>query len=474
MNVSIETTSGLERRLTISLPSEDFETQITQKLEEARGQVRIPGFRPGKVPLKEVRRRYGQAVRAEVAGEMMQDSFISAVTQEDLSPAGQPSLEVVKMDPGIDFEFTATFEVFPTIEIADFSNASLKSPQAEITTDDVDKMVERLREQRTEFVDADRAVADGDKVKVDFKGTRDGEAFEGGTGEDMEFTVGQGQMIADFDAAVVGMSVDETKEFEATFPEEYHSEELKGQTVTFEVTIKGVQEPQIPELDDEFFKEFGVEEGGEEAFREEVQSNMQREMDAASKNQVKQQVMDEIEKLHEFPLPAAVVDREIQVLKQQMLGQFQMPNNAQAPDLPNELFQDQAEKRVRVGLVVNQVITDESLSADENKVEERLQEIAAPYGETEQVVAWYKSQPEQMQNIEMGVLEDQVVDLILEKATIEIVDTNYDEIISGQAIAPPPVEDDADAGEENADESVVENTAENADETQAEASTEDK
>ena len=228
------------------------------------------------------------------------------------------------------------------------------------------------------------------------------------------------------------------------------------------------------QLDDEFFKEFGVEEGGEEAFREEVQSNMQREMDAAAKNQVKQQVMDEIEKLHEFPLPAAVVDREIQVLKQQMLGQFQMPNNAQAPDLPNELFQDQAEKRVRVGLVVNQVITDESLSADEDKVEERLQEIAAPYGETEQVVAWYKSQPEQMQNIEMGVLEDQVVDLILEKATIEIVDTNYDEIISGQAIAPPPVEDDADAGEENADESVVENTAENVDETQAEASTEDK
>ena len=474
MNVSIETTSGLERRLTISLPSEDFETQITQKLEEARGQVRIPGFRPGKVPLKEVRRRYGQAVRAEVAGEMMQDSFISAVTQEDLSPAGQPSLEVVKMDPGIDFEFTATFEVFPTIEIADFSNASLKSPQAEITSDDVDKMVERLREQRTEFVDADRTVADGDKVKVDFKGTHNGEAFEGGTGEDMEFTVGQGQMIADFDAAVVGMSVDETKEFEATFPEEYHSEELKGQTVTFEVTIKSVQEPQIPELDDEFFKEFGVEEGGEEAFREEVQSNMQREMDAAAKNQVKQQVMDEIEKLHEFSLAAAVVDREIEVLKQQMLGQFQMPNNAQAPDLPNELFQDQAEKRVRVGLVVNQVITDESLSADEDKVEERLQEIAAPYGETEQVVAWYKSQPEQMQNIEMGVLEDQVVDLILEKATIEIVDTNYDEIISGQAIAPPPVEDDADAGKENADESVVENTAENADETQAEASTEDK
>ncbi len=464
MNVSIETTSGLERRLTIALPSEDFETQITQKLQEAKGQVRIPGFRPGKVPLKEVRRRYGQAVRAEVAGEMMQESFISAVTQESLNPAGQPNLEVVKMDPGIDFEFTATFEVFPSIEVADFAKASVKRPETEITPDDLDKMVQRLREQRAKHVDVDRAAVDGDKVKVDFSGTLAGEPFEGGSGEDMEFVLGEGQMIADFDQAVVGMTSGEDKSFEATFPDDYHSEEMKGKTVTFAVSVKAVQASQMPELDETLFKEFGVEEGGEDAFREEVQSNMQRELDSAIKNQIKQQVMDDIERLHDFSLPSAVVSREIDVLKQQMLGQFQMPAGAQAPELPNDLFQDQAEKRVKVGLVVNQIITDQALTADEDKVTERLAEIATQYGETEQVISWYRSQPEQMQNIEMGVLEDQVVDLILGQASIEVIEAGYDDVISGQAIMPEPEADEA-VAENSETDSATEDESRDSDDT---------
>lgn len=466
MNVSIETTAGLERRLTIALPSEDFESQITQKLEEARGQVRIPGFRPGKVPLKEVRRRFGRAVRAEVAGEMMQESFISAVTQEALNPAGQPNLEVVKMDPGIDFEFTATFEVFPTVELSDLSKASVKKPETEVTEADLDAMVERLREQRSEDVVVERAAQEGDKVMVDFAGRLEGEPFEGGAGNDMEFVVGQGQMIADFDQAVVGMSAGEAKTFEATFPDDYHSEELKGKTVEFDVTLKAVKESQIPDLDEAFFKEFGVEEGGEEAFREEVQSNMERELEAAIKNQVKQQVMDEIEKLHEFPLPGATIDREIEVLQQQMLSQFQMPPTANAPQLPKELFQDQAEKRVKVGLVVNQIISDKELTADEERVDARLQEIAVPYGETEQVIAWYRSQPEQMHNIEMGVLEDQVVDLILEEASIEIVESTYEDVISGKAIAPEVTEEDA--SEEASDDNESAGETASAEETSAE------
>ena len=356
MNVSIETMTGLERRLTIALPSEDFETQITARLEEAKGQVRIPGFRPGKVPLKEVRRRYGQAVRAEVAGELMQASFVEAVQQESLNPAGSPSLEVVKMDPGIDFEFTATFEVFPKVEVSDFSKIAVKSASAEITDEDLENMVQRLLEQRTTFEDVERAVEAGDQVTVDFKGNKDGEPVEGTSGEGMEFVVGQGQMIEDFDNAVVGMSIDESKTFDATFPEDYRAEDLQGETVEFEVTIKAVKGATVPELDEEFFKGFGVEEGGEAAFREEIQSNMQRELEQSVKNQVKQQVMDEIAKLHDFQLPQAVVDREIDVLKEQMLSQFQM-GGGQRPELPNELFADQAEKRVKVGLVVNEIIT---------------------------------------------------------------------------------------------------------------------
>ncbi len=448
MNVSIETTTGLERRLTIALPSEDFETRITARLEEARGQVRIAGFRPGKVPLKEVRRRYGKAVRAEVAGEMMQSSFVEAVQQEDLTPAGQPSLEVVKMDPGIDFEFTATFEVFPSIDLMPFSRVALKRPTADITDDDLEAMVKKLREQRTTFEPVERAADEGDKVKVDFVGTQDGEPFEGGTGEDMEFTIGAGQMIADFDTGARGLAAGDSTTFDATFPDDYQAEDLRGKTVQFEITMKEVQESTVPALDEEFFESFGVQEGGEEAFRTEVRDNMDRELGGAIKNQIKQQVMDEIANLHDFTLPQAIVDREIRVLKDQMLSQFQMGGNAQAPELPDELFQDQAEKRVRVGLIVNEVISSRSLEADPELLDAKLAEVAAPYGEPDQVIAWYKSQPEQMQNLEMGVLEDQVVDLIVAEATVEEVASSYDDVISGRAIAPEPEEaEDADAGD---------------------------
>ena len=454
MNVSIETMTGLERRLTIALPSEEFETQITEKLEGARNQVRIPGFRPGKVPLKEVRRRFGNAVRAEVAGELMQSSFVQAVQQESLNPAGSPNLEVVKMDPGIDFEFTATFEVFPSIELADHARVMVKRPQADITDDDLQGMVNRLIEQRTTYQPVERAAQEGDQVKVDFNGTdfsnnEEGEPVEGTDGEGVEFVIGSGQMIEDFDQGVRGLQAGETKQFDATFPDDYRAEDLQGKTIQFSVTVHEVREATRPELNEAFFEEFGVTEGGEDAFRDEVKSNMQRELDGSIKNQIKQQVMDELAKLHEFPLPLAVVQREIQVLKEQMLSQFQMGGQGQTPDLPDELFSDQAEKRVKVGLVVNEIISSQSLSVDQENLDARLQEIAAPYGEPEQVVNWYRSNPEQMQNIEMGVLEDQVVDLILETAQVEEVISNYEEVVSGRAIA--PAEEDTDADGEPAD-----------------------
>jgi trigger factor len=450
MNVSIETMSGLERRLTIALASEDFESQITTKLEDARGRVKIPGFRPGKVPLKEVRRRYGNAVRAEVAGELMQSSFYEAVAQEELNPAGQPSLEVVKMDPGIDFEFTATFEVFPSIELGDFSKIEIKRPQAEITEGDVDAMIERLREQRSTFESVERASEEGDQVVVDFKGTLDGDVVDAACAQDATFVIGAGQMIEDFDAGARGLASGESAEFDAVFPDDYRAEELQGKTLHFELTMKDVQAKQVPELDEALFEDFGVTDGGLSAFRDEVRDNMQREMDSAVKNQVKQQVMDGLEKLHEFLLPQAVVHREIHVLKDQMLSQFQMPQQgARTPDLPDELFEEQAQKRVKVGLVVNEVIRQKEIEADEALVDERLKEIAAPYGEPDQVIAYYRSNAEQMQSLEMGVLEDQVVDHIMSEAGIEELISSYDEIIAGTAIA--PAQEDAPAEPEETD-----------------------
>jgi trigger factor len=448
MNVSIETMTGLERRLTIAVASEEFETQITQRLKDARGRVSIPGFRAGKVPLKEVRRRYGGAVRAEVASELMQSSFVQAVQQEQMNPAGSPKLDVVKMDPGIDFEFTATFDVYPTIELADFSKINIKRPSAEIGEDDIETMIGKLQEQHTSFEVADRAAASGDQLKIDFTGTLEGERIESACGEDFTFKVGEGQMIEDFDQAILGMAAGEEKSFDATFPEDYRAEELQNKTVQFSATVHEVSEAVAPELNDEFFEKFGVTEGGEASFREEVKKNMGRELDSAIKNQTKQQVMDGLSKVNEFLIPQDVVLREIGALKEQMLSQFQMPQG-QAPqlDLPDALFQDQAEQRVKVGLVVNEIIVKHEMKADAALVDEQLRTIAEPYDEPDQVISWYRSNPEQMQNVEMGVLEDQVVDLILSQSTVEEVVASYADVLSGAAIAEPEAKADSEGSE---------------------------
>ena len=464
MNVSIETMTGLERRLTIAIASEEFETQITQRLQEARGRVNIPGFRAGKVPLKEVRRRYGSAVRAEVASELMQSSFMQAVQQEQMNPAGSPKLDVVKMNPGIDFEFTATFEVYPTIDLADFSKINIKRPSAEISEDDIQTMIGKLQEQHTSFEGADRAAASGDQLKIDFIGNLDGERVESACGENFTFKVGEGQMIEDFDQAILGMAVGEEKSFDATFPEDYRAEELQKKTLQFSVTVHEVSEAVVPELNDEFFEKFGVSEGGEASFREEVQKNMERELDSAVKNQTKQQVMDGLAKIHNFTLPFDVVQREINALKNQMLSQFQMPQG-QAPqlDLPDALFQDQAEQRVKVGLVVNEIIVKHEVKADEAAVDEQLKSIAEPYDEPDQVIEWYRSNPEQMQNVEMGVLEDQVVNLILEQSTIEEVVASYADVLSGAATADPEAEADAETDGSEIDASETQEKTESAD-----------
>ena len=450
MNVSIETLTGLERRLTIAIDSDTFEQQITSRLQAAAGQVKLPGFRAGKVPMKEVRRRFGDSVRAEVAGEMMQSSFMTAVQQEDMNPASSPKLDVVKMDPGVDFEFTATFDVFPAIELVNFEKVNVKRPSAQIEDADLENMIERLRDQHATQEAAERPAEDGDQVKVDFTGELDGERVEEACGEGMAFTLGQGQMIEDFDQGVVGLGAGEEKTFDALFPEDYRAEELQGKTVQFTVKVIEVNERKLPDLDDEFYAKFGIEEGGEAAFREEVRNNMQRELEGAQKNQVKQQVMDSLAELHEFAVPTDIVHREIHVLKDQMMSQFQMPpGQAQSLDLPDALFQDQAEKRVKVGLIVNEVISSASLKADSEKVDAKLEELAAPYGEPDQVIEWYRGNPEQMSNIEMSVLEDQVVDHILSAANIEEVLASYADVISGAAIAPP--QEDADGMESDGD-----------------------
>ena len=431
MQVSVEKTSDLERRLTIVVPSEQFEHQVSSRLTQTRGQVRLPGFRPGKVPMKEVRRRFGAAARAETASDVMRASFSEAVQREALSPAGSPTLQVVKLDPGDDFEFTATFEVFPPVELADFSNLEIKQPTCEITGDDIDDMVQRLREQRQEWDEVERGAEEGDLVTVDFEGLLDGEPFEGNKAEAAVFEVGSGRMIEDFDQAVRGMAAGETKEFPADFPEDYHSDELAGKTVHFTATVGVVQEPRLPEVDEEFIRAFGVEDGDMEAFREEVAGNMRRELDVAIRAQVKSRVMDQLAETHDVQLPHALVHHEIHALKDRMLQRVPEADRKEV-SLPDELFREQAERQVALGLITREIVRQHELTADAEKMRARIEQLAEPYADKDQVVAWYYQNEEQLAGVEMAVLEDSVVETVLEAAQVSLQECSYADIIAGK------------------------------------------
>lgn len=434
MQVFIETTSGLERRLTVGVPAERVESEVNTRLKKAAKSVKLDGFRPGKVPMKVVKQRFGAGVRQEVVGEVMSQSFYEAVTQENLKPAGQPSIEPKTLEEGKDLEFVATFEVFPEIELTDMQGVAINRPQAEVTDADVDNMIEIFRKQQGGFEVAERAAAEGDKVNIDYAGTRDGEAFDGGSGEGTDLELGSGQMIPGFEDGVVGMSAGDEKTIDLSFPEDYHNEELKGAAVQFKITLNSVSEQVLAAMDEELFQKYGVEDGGEEQFRSEIGDNMRRELTNAVKTKVKSQVMDAVIEAHDGQeVPKALIEREIDAMRKQMFQQF---GGAGAQDLdlksllPADMFQDQAERRVKLGLVLSEMIAKQELKADADKVEAAIKEIASTYQEPEQVVQWYYSNQEQLQGVESMVLEDQLVDALLDGATISDEECSYQDAIA--------------------------------------------
>ncbi len=434
MQVSIETTSGLERRLTVGVPAERVENEVNNRLKKAAGNIRLDGFRPGKVPLKVIRQRFGAGVRQEVLGEVMSESFYEAVNQENLRPAGQPSIEPKKLDEGADIEFVATFEVFPDIELADMTGIEIERPAADVTDEDIDKMIEVFRNQQGTWGSVERPAQLEDQVTIDFVGTRDGEPFEGGSAEGTELQLGSGRMIPGFEDGIVGMSAGEEKTLELSFPDEYHNEDLRGAAVEFKVTLHSITERVPAPMDEELFKVYGVEEGGEEAFRAEIADNMRRELKTAVRNQVKQKVLDEVIARHEDQeVPKALVDSEINTMRQQMFQQF---GGAGSEDmdieslLPAEMFTEQAERRVKLGLVLNEMVSSNELKADADKVRETVEEIASTYQEPEEVVNWYYSNQEQLSGVENMVLEDAVIETILDSANVTDKACSYQEALA--------------------------------------------
>ena len=422
MQVSIETTSGLERRLTVGVPAERIESEVNNRLQKAAGNVRLAGFRPGKVPMKVMRQRFGAGVRQEVLGEVMSRSFQEAVIQEKLRPAGQPSIEPKNLEEGKDLEYVATFEVFPEVEIVEIKGLEVEKPVAQVTDADVDNIIDVFRKQQGKWTVVERAAAAGDKVNIDYVGTRDGAAFDGGSASGSDLELGSGRMIPGFEEGVAGMVAGEEKTLQLSFPEDYHNEELKGAAVTFKVTVNSVLELVPAELNEELFARYGVDDGGLDKFRSEVRQNMARELKNAVQGKIKQQVMEAVAVAHEsLEVPKALIAREVEALRDQMFQQF---GGAAGKDLdlksllPDDMFRDNAERRVKLGLVLAELVGKLGLKVNADKVREAIEELASTYQDPEEVVNWYYSSQEQLASVESRVLEDQMVEKLLESANI--------------------------------------------------------
>ncbi|MDH5171120.1 MAG: trigger factor [Gammaproteobacteria bacterium] len=434
MQVSIETTSGLERRLTVGVPAERIESEVNNRLQKAAGNVRLAGFRPGKVPMKVMRQRFGAGVRQEVLGEVMSQSFQEAVIQEKLRPAGQPRIEPRNLEAGKDLEYIATFEVFPEVEVVEIKDFTVEKPVSEVTDADIDNIIEVFRKQQGSWEPAERAAAAGDKVNIDYVGTRDGAEFDGGSATGSDLELGSGRMIPGFEDGIAGMVAGEEKTLQLSFPDDYHNEELKGAAVEFRVTLNKVLELVPAELNDELYAKYGVEDGGLDKFRSEVRQNMARELKNAIQGKVKQQVMDAVAQAHQsLEVPRALVAREIDAMRNQMFQQFGGAGG-QNLDLksllPDDMFKENAERRVKLGLVLAELVGKLELKVDAGKVREIIEEMASTYQDPEEVINWYYSSQEQLAGVESRVLEDQMVEKLLENAHVVEKPCSYQEALA--------------------------------------------
>ncbi len=437
MQASLETLGQLERRLNISVPVEQIDAEVNNRLVRAARTVRIQGFRPGKAPMKVVAQHYGAQIRDEVMGETIQMSFGSAVREQNLKVAGYPRFEPQHTDDGdaaAQFRFSAVFEVYPEITLGDLSGAELEVPATEVTDAEVDKTIDILRKQRTSFkAVTDRAVQAGDRVIIDFKGTLDGVTFEGGTAENYAVWLGQGQMLPDFEAAIIGTKDEETKSFDMTFPEDYHGKDVAGKAVTFEIKVKSIAEPLVPEIDSEFAKVLGVEDGDVSKMRAEVRKNVEREVKRRLLARTKENVMQILLDANPIEVPKALVQLEIGRLQQQTANDLSARGIDPAQmQLPPQFFEPQAERRVKLGLILGEVVEANALTAKPEQVRAVVEEFAESYEDPQEVITWYYASADRLEGPESLATEENVVQWA--KAQAKVVDKtlSFDELMGNR------------------------------------------
>jgi len=440
MQVSVETLNDLERRVTVQVPAERVTQAMQDRLVAMSRRVKVDGFRPGKVPLKIVKRMYGDQVLYETVSELMQNSLHDALVQEKLNPLGSPSIEPKPVEEGQDLEYSATFEVMPEFELSGFESIQVERPVAEVTEQDVDHMIDKLRRQRAIWNAVERPVRDNDRIRFDFEGKIDGQDFAGNKGENTRIVLGEKSLLPDFEARLIGLTAGAEVDFDLTFPEDYQAQEVAGKTAHFQVKLHEIEEAHLPEVDDAFAEAFEVKEGGIAALRQSLRETMERELRDGIQVAIKRQVMQGLLDQNTVPLPRALIGAEIEHLA----SQLRFPpsnNNEKIQQLKAQLFETEARRRVALGLLISKLAASQGIQADEQRVRARLDAIAATYEEPAEVLRYYQQTPKALDNVNALVLEDQIVDWVLERAQVSDRVSTFAEIMTpAQPATAAPVE----------------------------------
>ncbi|SDK90674.1 trigger factor [Modicisalibacter muralis] len=429
MQASVETTSQIARRVTVQVPAAEVDQAVAARLQDTAKNVRLNGFRQGRVPMAVVKQRYGRDVRNEVVGELMRQHYVTAITEQSLNPAGYPSIEPTVNESGKDLEFVATLEVYPEIELASIEGSEIERPVATVNDADIEQMIETLRKQNAAWEAVDRAAAEGDQVKVDFKGFLGDEPFEGGEAEGHELVLGSNSFIPGFEEQLAGVKANDETEIKVTFPEDYQAEHLAGQEATFQVKVHQVSAQKLPEVDAEFIKQFGVEDGDIEKFHGEVRKNMEREVQQAVDNRVKQQALEALKTANDIPVPTSLIEQETDGLKRQAAQQFGLGDDFDVSQLPNELFAEQAKSRVQVGLLLAEVIKVHEIDASDDEIKAKVEELAQQYQQPEEVIEYYLKDEKMKNQVKSAILEEKAVDKLLEQAQVKDVEMSYEQAL---------------------------------------------
>ena len=417
MQVTVESTGTLERRMRVELPAERIEKEVDDRLRSVGKTAKIKGFRPGKVPAKVVRQRYGAQIRQEVLSDLMQQSYTDAVQQENLNPAGGPSIETVGGADTESFAYVATFEVMPDVELKNLDKIKVEEPVVDIADRDLDDMIENLRKQKATWDEVERASGEGDRVVVDFSGELDGEPIEGGQGKEVPVILGEGQMLPDFEKGLTGIRAGDEKSFKVRFPKDYHAEDLQGKKVDFTVQVHRVEEQTLPPVDDSLAEMFSVAEGGLEQFKKDVRENMRHEADQKVKLNVREQLIDGLLGENPLEIPQALKHQEMHSMQHEAMRRMGIEDHSMAP--PADAFADAAEKRVRLGLLVRQLIVDQNITLDEARVREHVEEMCAGYENADEMVEMYLGNPQVRQQVEPVVLEQMAFDWLQEQSKVK-------------------------------------------------------